>query len=152
VNALGTRDDQARTTEKQATEGNQLKLTVDYNLQKAGDAALARGIAASQYGATAGAYVAMDPTNGAVLAMGSQPSFDANVFAKPFSQKVWSFLTSDSTSAPLLDRAYESAYPTGSVFKPVTALAALQSGVITANKKIDDTGSWEWGNQHYQNA
>jgi penicillin-binding protein 2 len=152
VNALGTRDDQARTSEKPAVEGNQLKLTLDYNLQKAGDDALSRGIAASQYGATAGAYVAMDPTTGAILAMGSQPGFDANIFAKPFSQKVWSFLTSDSTSAPLLDRAYESAYPTGSVFKPVTALAALQTGAISANKKVDDTGTWTYGGRKYQNA
>jgi penicillin-binding protein 2 len=152
VNAFGARDDQAKTTEKPAVQGERLKLTLDQGLQKAGDDALARGIAASGHGATAGAYVAMDPDTGAILAMGSKPGFDANVFAKPFSQKVWSFLTSDSTSAPLLDRAFESGYPTGSVFKPVTALAALQAHAISPTQKVDDTGTYEYGNKTYHNA
>ena len=63
-----------------------------------------------------------------ILAMGSQPGFDANIFAKPFSQKTYDYLTSDATGAPLLDRATESGYPTGSTFKPVTALAAMAGG------------------------
>jgi penicillin-binding protein 2 len=152
VNATGTRDDQARTTVKEPVQGQRLKLTLDYNLEQAGDQALKKAINASLHGATAGAYVAMDPTNGAILAMGSQPSFDANVFARPFSKKTWNFLTSDSTSAPLIDRATESAYPTGSVFKPVTALAALDQGVITPGEVYTDTGRFTYGTQSYQNA
>ena len=73
----------------------------------------------------------MDPRDGSILAMGSQPGFDANVFAKPFSQKTYDYLTSDATGAPLLNRATESGYPTGSTFKPITALAALEAGLIT---------------------
>jgi penicillin-binding protein 2 len=135
-------------------QGQRLRLTIDSNLEKAGDNALKEAIARSQFGASAGAYVAMDPTTGAILAMGSQPSFDANVFARPFSQKTYEGLISDRTSAPLLNRATESGYPTGSVFKPVTALAGLEKGLISPTEKYNDTGLFEYGNppQKYQNA
>ena len=55
----------------------------------------------------------MDPRNGAILAMGSAPGFDASVFAQPFTQKIYDYLTSNATDAPLLNRATESAYPIG---------------------------------------
>jgi penicillin-binding protein 2 len=155
VNAMGTRDDQRKASVRNYVQGQRLRLTIDSNLEKAGDEALKQGIAhAAGNGASAGAYVAMDPTNGAILAMGSQPSFDANVFARPFSQKTYDSLISDRTSAPLLDRATESGYPTGSVFKPVTALAALETGLISPTYKYNDTGEFEYGDppQHYQNA
>ncbi len=84
--------------------------------------------------------------------MGSQPSFDANVFARPISQRIYDRLISDRTSAPLLNRATESGYPTGSTFKPVTALAALETHLISPTEKYDDTGLFEYGNQKYQNA
>ena len=153
VNAMGTRDDQRKASVRNYVQGQRLRLTIDSNLEKAGDEALKQGIAhAVGNGASAGAYVAMDPTNGAILAMGSQPSFDANVFARPFSQRIYDRLISDRTSAPLLNRATESGYPTGSVFKPVTALAALETHLISPTEKYDDTGLFEYGNQKYQNA
>jgi penicillin-binding protein 2 len=155
VNAMGTRDDQRKASVRNYVQGQRLRLTIDSNLEKAGDEALKQGIAhAAGNGASAGAYVAMDPTTGAILAMGSQPSFDANVFARPFSQKTYDSLISNRTSAPLLDRATESGYPTGSVFKPVTALAALETGLISPTEKYNDTGLFEYGNppQKYQNA
>ncbi len=152
VNAMGTRDDQRKASVRDYVQGQRLRLTIDSNLEKAGDDALQQAIAKSAYGASAGAYVAMDPTNGAILAMGSQPSFDANVFARPFSQRIYDSLISDRTSAPLLDRATESGYPTGSVFKPVTALAALENGLTTPGEIFNDNGLFEYGNQKYQNA
>ena len=94
----------------------------------------------------------MDPRDGAILGMGSKPSFDASVFAKPISQKTYEFLTSDDTGAPLLNRATESGYPTGSTFKPITALAALDDGLINPNTTINDTGHLKIGTQEYQNA
>ena len=153
VNAMGTRDDQRKTSVRNYVQGQRLRLTIDSNLEQAGDAALKQAIArAAPNGASAGAYVAMDPTNGAIRAMGSQPSFDANVFARPFSQRTYDSLISDRTSAPLLNRATESGYPTGSVFKPVTALAALESHLTTPDEKYNDTGLFEYGKQKYQNA
>ena len=87
VDALGRRDDQRIASVREPKQGQRLKLTLDYNLQKAGDAALAKAIAASHFGARAGAYVAMDPRDGSILAMGSQPGFDATVFARPFTRE-----------------------------------------------------------------
>jgi penicillin-binding protein 2 len=100
----------------------------------------------------AGAFVAMDPTDGAILAMGSAPSFDASVFARPFSQKTYEYLTGEEHGAPLLNRATESGYPTGSTFKPITALAALEQDLVKPNTRIYDSGHWELGTQEYQNA
>jgi penicillin-binding protein 2 len=152
VNAFGARDDRRRSRVKEPTQGERVKLTLDYDLEHAGDEALSRAIASSPYGANAGAYVAMDPRDGSILAMGSQPGFDANLFAKPFSQKTYDYLTSDETGAPLLDRATESGYPTGSTFKPVTALATMGAGLITPQTTINDTGHFKLGTQEYQNA
>ena len=152
VDATGSRDEQRRVSVRDPKQGQRLKLTLDLDLQRAGDAALQQAIANSEYETRAGAYVAMDPTDGSILAIGSQPSFDASVFAKPFSQKTYEFLTSDDTGAPLLNRATESGYPTGSVFKPITALAALDRGLVRPNTTINDTGHFEYGNQEYQNA
>jgi penicillin-binding protein 2 len=152
VNATGNRAQQKRTSVKEPVQGERLKLTLDYDLEKAGDSALQQAMANSAFGANAGAYVAMDPRDGSILAMGSAPSFNANVFAKPISQKTYDYLTSDATGAPLLDRATESGYPTGSTFKPVTALASLQAGLITTSSTYDDTGHFKLGTQSYQNA
>ena len=99
-------------------QGHQLKLTLDLELQRAANDALRRAIAAaSGNGAKAGAYVAMDPRNGEILALGSYPSFDANVFAKPISQRKYDELNSEARGAPLFNRAIAATYPTGSTFK-----------------------------------
>ena len=88
INALGNRDERRETTRVEPKQGNQLKLSLDLDLQRTANNALRRAIsAAAVNGAKAGAYVAMDPRNGEVLALGSYPSFDANVFAKPLSQR-----------------------------------------------------------------
>jgi penicillin-binding protein 2 len=152
VNAFGNRDDRRRASVKEPAQGERLKLTLDYDLEKAADSALSSAISHSAFGANAGAYVAMDPRDGSILAIGSQPGFDANLFAKPFSQKTYDYLTSDATGAPLLDRATESGYPTGSTFKPVTALATMQAGLVTPQTTITDTGHFKLGTQEYQNA
>src|SRR5262249_8734189 len=128
------------------------KLTLDMDLEKVGDAALKQAMANSEYPARAGAYVAMDPTDGSILAMGSAPSFDANIFAKPISESTYKYLTSNSTDAPLLNRATESGYPTGSTSKPVTAMAALESHLISPTRPIVDTGEWKYGGLTYHNA
>ena len=151
VDALGARDDAVAARTRKPVQGDRLRLTLDGGLEKAGDDALARAISASAYGAKAGAYVALDPRNGDVLAAGSQPGYDANVLAKPFSRSTWDQL-SKGADAPLFDRAIQSTYPTGSVFKPVTALAALSSGLVRAGTKYDDTGTFTLGAQTWQNA
>ena len=123
--------------------GHELKLTLDLGLQRAAQKALANGISLAQgngHPADAGAFVAMDPTSGQVLAMGSAPSFDPNVFAKPISQARYGALNSQANGAPLYDRAIAGLYPTGSTFKPITAMAALQSGLITPDTPLASPG------------
>lgn len=152
VDAFGRRDEERKLSVTEPKQGQRLKLTLDYNLQRAGDRALAKAIQASVHGAKAGAYVAMDPRDGSILAMGSQPGFDASVFAKPFSQQTYENLTSEEKGAPLINRATESAYPVGSVFKPITAVAALEEKVLSVNQTINDDGLYELGPQKFKNA
>jgi penicillin-binding protein 2 len=153
VNSTGNRDEQQRTTEKRPRQGQRLQLTLDLGLERAANHALAKVIGyAAVNGAKAGAYVAMDPTNGSILALGSYPSFDANILAKPISQHTYDRLTSQANGSPLFDRAISATYPTGSTFKPITSLAALTSGVISLSSIIVDTGSYKLGTQTYQNA
>ena len=81
----------------------------------------------------------MDPRNGEILALGSYPSFDANEFAKPISQTRYNQLSSEELGAPLFNRAIAATYPTGSTFKPITAMAALEEGVITPDDARSST-------------
>jgi transpeptidase family protein/penicillin-binding protein len=124
VDALGQLDAARGVSVTEPQPGQRLQLTLDYKLQRAGDAALGKATGASKYATRAGAWLAMDPRDGAILGMGSAPSFDAGVVVKPFSETTYRELTSRSQDAPLINRATESSYPTGSTFKPVTALAA----------------------------
>ncbi|MDA0182210.1 penicillin-binding transpeptidase domain-containing protein [Solirubrobacter phytolaccae] len=152
VDAMGARDDERRVLVTQPQQGQRLRLTLDLDLQETGERALAQAMAHSEHGARAGAFVAMDPFTGEVFAMGSAPSFEASVFARPFTESKWRFLTSDATHAPLLNRVTESVYPSASTFKPVTAFAALESGLITPSRELEDDGHWEYGGRDYQNA
>jgi penicillin-binding protein 2 len=153
VNSTGNRDQNESTTRKDPTQGERLQLTLDLGLQRAANNAMAKAIGyAAGNGAKAGAYVAMDPTNGSILALGSYPSFNANVLAKPISQHTYDRLTSQANGAPLFNRAISATYPTGSIFKPITAIAALTSHIISPSSVIVDTGSYKLGTQTYQNA
>ncbi len=151
VDALGQPcDDPVRCAVRRVKpqQGQQLKLTLDLRLQRAGQAALAGAVPAG----AGGGFVAMDPRNGDILGMGSYPSFDANLFAKPISQERYDRLNSDAEGKPLLDRAIAGVYPTGSTFKPITAVAALQSGLVTPSTLVDDPGSFKLGPQTFKNA
>jgi penicillin-binding protein 2 len=153
INALGSRDDRRRMARREPRQGQRLRLTLDLKLQRAANDAIRRGVeAASQNGAKAGAFVAMDPRNGEILALGSYPSFDANEFAKPISQKRYDELSSEELGAPLFNRAIAATYPTGSTFKPITAMAALEEGVITPTSTIVDDGEFELGDRVLKNA
>ncbi|MBV8429720.1 MAG: hypothetical protein JO244_01070 [Solirubrobacterales bacterium] len=148
VNALG----QAAGTvgEIKPTPGHNLRLSLDVNLQKVGEAALAQSI--GQNAGNGGAFVAMDPDNGQIYAMGSNPSFDPNIFTKPVASSVYSQLNNPSSNYPLINRAIQSAGPTGSTFKPITSTAALQSGAWSVGDTFDDTGQFCIDGQCRHNA
>jgi penicillin-binding protein 2 len=153
INSTGNRSSQQASTQKQPTQGERLQLTLDLGLERAANAAMKKVIGyAAVNQAKAGAYVAMDPTNGSILALGSYPSFDANILAKPISQHTYDRLSSQADGAPLFNRAISATYPTGSIFKPITALAALTSGIINTASVIVDNGTFRLGTQTYHNA
>ncbi len=140
---------------REPVQGRQLKLSLDLDLQKAGQEAMAEagGIPITNgVQNRGGAFVAMDPRNGEVLAMGSYPSFDPNVFAKPLKESTYKKLNSVENGAPLVDRAIDGLYPTGSTMKAITSVASLQSGVITPDTPINDPGSIQIGNIVFKNA
>lgn len=120
--------------------GYSLKVTLDLGLQHEAEKALLQGIENARAGgkpATAGAFTAIDPRNGEILAIGSYPSFDPNKFAKPLTQREFAELEGkagaaggEEAPARLTDRAVNGTYPTGSTFKPITAMGTLEAGVI----------------------
>ena len=155
VNSFGNRDDTRRTTRTDPIQGRQLRLTLDLGLQRAAQNAIARAIEAAQLNgnpADAGAFVAMDPRDGEVLALGSYPSFDANLFAKPIDQETYEELNSEENGAPLFNRAISAGYPTASTFKPITAFAAVDTGIITPTTPSQDPGVFEYGGREFKNA
>jgi penicillin-binding protein 2 len=131
--------------------GSDLRLSLDVNLQRVGEAALAQAMATIP-NANGGAFVAMNPVNGEVYAMGSNPSFDPNIFTKPVPKSVYEQLNNPTSNYPLLNRAIQTAGPTGSTFKPITATAALESGAWTTTDVFDDTGQFCFSGQCRHNA
>jgi penicillin-binding protein 2 len=130
---------------RQPVQGSQLRLSLDLDVQRVAQQALAGGTGK-------GAFAVMNVHNGEVLALGSQPSFDPNVFTKPLSKKKLDQLYSKDLGEPILNRAIQGGYPTGSTFKPVTAVAALESGHLTPSQVLYDPGVLRIGTQEFKNA
>lgn len=119
--------------------GHSLKVTLDMGLQRESEKALQEGMerARATKPAVAGAFVAMDPRNGEILAIGSTPSYDPNKFARPLTEPEYKSLVGNGTNGgPLTDRAVNGTYPTGSTFKPITAMAALEAGVLNPSEGL----------------
>jgi penicillin-binding protein 2 len=146
----------ARLAPTPPVAGHSLKLTLDLALQKEAEKALREGEERARAGgkpAPAGAFVAMDPRNGQILAIGSQPSFDPNKFAKPLTQsETDQLIGTGSKAGPLTNRAVNGAYPTGSTFKPITAMAALEGGVISPGEGLGAGSCIHVGAQEFCNA
>ena len=114
-------------------------LTIDDAVQRAGEEAI------SSIGLPGG-FVAMNINDGQLYGLGSSPGYDPSIFAKPrVPPAVYKQLTDEDLGAPLFDRATNGFYPAGSTFKPITALAALDSGEIDLNEIINDTGDFALG-------
>lgn len=103
-----------------AVPGKDLRTTLDLDLQAVAELAMED---------KRGAVVALDPRNGEVLAMVSRPSFDPNKFTGRISRNDWNAIANDPYK-PLMDRAIQAEFAPGSTFKPFTALAGLETGVI----------------------
>src|SRR4051812_44294905 len=126
----------------QPVTGHQLRLSLDLDVQRVGQQAIS---------GDQGAFVVMDVHTGALIALGSNPSFDPNIFSKGIKQKDFDRLRNDQTN-PLANRAIQGLYPTGSTFKLITATAALQGGLITPDTVKFDPGYFKVGGVTFHNA
>jgi penicillin-binding protein 2 len=120
--------------------GKTLTLTIDIKLQE---------IAEQAFGNFRGALVAIDPTNGEVLAFVSKPGYDPNMFVDGIDTESWDALN-NSLDKPLNNRALRGQYPPGSTIKPFMALAGLDSGKRTANYTISDPGYFNLPGSRHQ--
>lgn len=119
----------------ESIKGEDLVLSIDQTLQK---------IAETELKGFRGAVVAIEPSTGEVLAMASSPDFDLNQFSYSTSREYFQDITQDK-AAPMFNRATKSAYPPGSTFKILCALAALDLGIIKENTTIYCGGSYTFG-------
>ncbi|MBP9751704.1 MAG: penicillin-binding protein 2 [Candidatus Moranbacteria bacterium] len=117
--------------------GSDLFLNIDAELQKKSYDTLSGFLETRNL--ERGAVIALDPRDGAVLALVSIPSFDNNLFADGISGDAYRLLVEDA-SKPLFNRAIAGEYPPGSTFKPVIASAALAEGVVSEHTRIESKG------------
>ncbi len=120
--------------------GNNLFLTIDLDLQKTAEEA---------YQDKNGALIAMDPKTGRILAMVSKPSFEPDIFARNILPEEWKSLV-ENPHHPLQNKGIQGQYPAGSVFKIITAIAGLESGIITPNTQFTCTGAFPYGNRDFR--
>lgn len=133
VDAMGRPVRLIQSTDPQA--GAQVVTTVDRRIQEAAERAMED---------QAGAVVVMDPRTGDVLAMVSTPAFEIDRFTGTIDPEAWRRVVQDPAH-PLVNRAIQSQYAPGSIFKIVVAAAGLQEGLITPADRVDCTGSFKLG-------
>ncbi len=136
----------AEYVSEEAIAGSDIVLTIDANLQKIAENALASNIQkissggfGKSYDAKAGACVVMNVNSGEVLAMASYPDYNPADFVGGISTDAWNNYT-NNPAKPLVNKAIQNSYSPGSTFKMVTAIAGLETGVIDLKTKINDTG------------
>jgi len=137
VDAHGTEKQEVVVEQPQA--GNDLYLTIDVRLQK---------VAEDLLGLEYGAIVALDPTNGDILAMASRPGFDPNVLSRELTPKQWVEIVQDE-GRPLNNRASQGQYPPGSTFKVPMAVAALETKTMAPSSTVSCNGGYQFGNRIY---
>lgn len=152
-------------TEKEAVPGDYVVLTIDAELQKIAEDSLEKNIRqisaagrADGHGkhgedAASGAVAVIDVNTGEVLALATYPTYQPETFSEDYAELI------EDDAKPLWNRAVSGTYTPGSTFKPLTAIAALSTGAITANEKITCEGiykfyedyqpkCWIWSEQH----
>ncbi len=133
VDALGRQLKLIR--EEPPLKGENVHISLDIDLQKKIEESFAGRV---------GAAVAIDPSSGEVLSLVSLPSFNPNLFSRGISAADWNALNRDPYH-PFLNRAMQSQYPPGSVFKIVVATAALEEGILPEDFKVKCRGAIRYG-------
>ena len=138
---------------REARPGKAVRLTIDVGLQRAAEQALRYGIqtahANKSYYADGGAIVALDPNDGAVLAMASSPTYQPSVYVGRVDPKKIQPLVNDKAAKeanfPGINRVTSGVYPPGSIWKPVTALAAMQEHILQPYQALQCTPTATYG-------
>lgn len=118
--------------------GNYVMLTIDYDIQATLERSLENTIKAIGGDCNAGGAVVLDVNTGDTLAIASYPTYDMTTFDEDYSKLV------QNESNPMLNRAVSGLYSPGSTFKPLTAIAGIQSGVVTPKEHITCTGIYDY--------
>jgi penicillin-binding protein 2 len=149
VNAFGQTIGR-KLTQQMPIPGEAVRLTLDMKLQRAAERGIRAGIAAAHasncvgcWAANGGAIVALDPRDGSILALASNPTFEPGVFNSRDPKKLAPLLNprvARKDNYPAVDRAISGLYPAGSTWKPVTALAALEERLVTPFTPLACTG------------
>jgi penicillin-binding protein 2 len=140
VNALGFEQENLKGDEP--LPGNDIKLTLDVELQKIAE----EEMALNHY---AGSVVAMEANTGRVLVAVSSPELNLEEFVGGISHKAWNAML-NNPQHPLVNKLVQGQYPPGSTFKPITAFAGLAEGVITPETSIYCPGFYRFGNRIYR--
>jgi penicillin-binding protein 2 len=148
------------TSERQFSQlpepGDNIKLTLDAELQRTAEEALEYGIRLAHengdWAANGGALVAMSVDTGEILALASNPTFDPSVYVGNVKQKQLDRLADPRANHPTLNRAISGLYPPGSTFKPFTALAALQEGMLSSSEEVPCIGKMVIDGQTFTNV
>ena len=158
VNVRGEKIEDINTREPE--RGSDAILTIDADVQRAAEEALQRGVELARtlvdpdtgktYEAPAGAVVALDPSNGEVLAMASNPTFDPNIFVGAASREDLQRLNDPEAQFPMLNRAIAEAVPPGSTFKPITAVAAWDAAAVSPESVFTCPGFFRVGNRTFR--
>jgi penicillin-binding protein 2 len=118
--------------------GKDIKITIDAELQKYGELLMTN---------KRGGIVAIDPSNGEILALVSGPSYNPNLLVGRNRSKNFTKLYRDSTAKPLFNRGLQAQYPPGSPFKVINALIALQEGVMTPTENVSCRMGYYYGSR-----
>ncbi|NTV98598.1 MAG: penicillin-binding protein 2, partial [Chlorobiaceae bacterium] len=122
-------------------KGDDLYLSIDEGLQRRAEQLLRKT-------GKSGAVVAIDPSTGGILALASAPDFSLDIFNGSTDREGWNEIVT-SPMKPLINRSIQAAYPPGSTFKMVSAMAALEEKTMDPKKKINDTGVFVFGNRRF---
>jgi len=126
---------------KEPVPGLNLNLTIDMEIQEIAYNTFEPG--------ETGSLVAINPANGAVLAMVSVPSFDPSIFATRIDPKDWQALMSNPEH-PLQDKILTGMYAPASTYKTIVAIAALEEGIVSKHDKVTCKGGLRVGNRYFR--
>lgn len=123
---------------KEALAGQTIETTLDIDLQDIVEQILPEE--------QSGTFILLDPSDGSIVALVSHPNFDPNIFLAPINQAQWQTL---QEKQPFLNRAFTSSYPPGSIFKLVTASAALETGLLSSQSSVYCCGYYTFAERRY---